>query len=484
MIFEQDEFSGILWIPNQAMRKFITLLWLLSAVTAFAQPKRLVLQNIYVVDVEKGNILSKQTVAITGDRITTITKAASFKPAANDSVVDCTGQYLIPGLWDMHTHVWAPDYFFPLFIANGVTGIRGMFEQAVFAGQWREKGNTPGTLTPRGYYAGPILDGAKPIWPGSIGITDAARGRTVVDSLKNRLHVDFIKVYSLLEKDAYYAIADEAKKQQIDFAGHVPNKITLLEAARAGQKSQEHLYGFIELASDSSDYYYQLTEGKVKDSALNTRLARREFLRRTFSEKKLAAIIKELKQYNSWICPTMTVNRGIGYMNDPAFAKDPRMTFVAPMIKSMWDPKNDFRFKNAGDDYFNGERKDYELKKRIVRALNQGGIRLLAGTDTPNPYCFPGFSLHDELQLFTECGLSPLQALQTATLNPALYFGIQKDQGTVASGKVADLLVLKDNPLQDIGNTRKIGAVILKGRFIGAGEIDGMLQKARKLAGN
>lgn len=466
------------------MRKIILLLLLLISVGSFARQKRIVLQNINIVDVEKGNILSKQTVAITGDRISSITKASAFKAAATDSVVDGTGQYLIPGLWDMHTHVWAPDYFFSLFIANGVTGIRGMFEQAVFASQWRQKGNKAGELTPRGYYAGPILDGSKPIWPGSLGIADAARGRTVVDSLKNQLKVDFIKVYSLLEKDAYYAIADEAKKQQIVFAGHVPNKITLLEAARAGQKSLEHLYGFIELASDSSDHYYKLTQGLIKDSTLATRTARREFLRRTFSEKKLAAIIKELKGYDTWICPTMTVNRGIAYMNDSSFAKDPRMVYVAPMIKNMWDPKNDFRFKSAGPEYFNGEQAEYELKKKIIRALNQGGIKLLAGTDTPNPYCYPGFSIHDELQLFTECGLTPLQALQTATLHPALYFGIQQDQGTVAAGKLADLVVLKDNPLQDIGNTRKIGAVILKGRFIGPGEMDGLLQKARKMAGN
>lgn len=124
------------------------------------------------------------------------------------------------------------------------------------------------------------------------------------------------------------------------------------------------------------------------------------------------------------------------------------------------------------------------MKKKIIRALNQGGIRLLAGTDTPNPYCFPGFSLHDELQLFTECGLTPLQALQTATLHPALYFGLQQDLGTVVTGKIADLVVLKNNPLEDIGHTRAIEAVILKGRFIGPQAVAGLLQKARKIAGN
>jgi hypothetical protein len=466
------------------MRTIILAVCLLITTGSFAQQKRLILQHINVVDVEKGKIYSDQTVAITGDRISAISKASSFKATATDSLVDCTGQYLIPGLWDMHTHVWAPDYFFSLFLGNGVTGIRGMFEQALFANQWRERGLTPGELVPRGYYAGPILDGPKPIWPGSIGITDAAQGRRVVDSLKNKLKVDFIKVYSLLEKDAFYGIAEEAKKQGIVFAGHVPNKLTLLEAVKAGQKSTEHLYGFIEAASDSSDYYYGLVQGTIKDTVLANRTARREFLRRTFNEKKLAALIKELKGYDTWVCPTMTVNRGIAYLNDSNFRQDARLAYMIPMISNMWDPKKDFRFKTAGPEYFRSELLDYELKKKIIRALHQGGIRLLAGTDTPNPFCFPGFSLHDELEIFTTCGLSPLQALQTATLNPALYFGIEKELGTVSTGKLADLLILKANPLDNIGNTRKIGAVILKGRFIGAAEVDGLLQKARKIAGN
>lgn len=466
------------------MRNYCLLPILLISLFAKAQEKRLVLHKVNIVDVEKGKLLKDQTVAIAGDRINFITKATAFKPATNDSVVDCHGQYLIPGLWDMHTHVWTPDYFFSLFIGNGVTGIRGMFEQSVAAQYWQKRGNTPGDISPRGYYAGPIVDGPKPIWPGSVAVTDAARGRKVVDSLKNQAKVDFIKVYSLLERDAYFAIADEAKKQGVVFAGHVPNKVTVLEAAKAGQKTMEHLYGFLELASDSSEYYYGLVNGTIKDSNFATRNARRELLRRTYSEKKLASIIKDLKQYDAWICPTMTVNRGIAFINDSTFRKDDRMVYVAPMIKNMWDPKNDFRLRTATPEYFRGEQVEYEMKKKIVRALHQGGIPLLAGTDTPNPFCFPGFSLHDELEIFTECGLSPLEALRTATLNPARYFGIEMDLGTVATGKLADLVLLEANPLENINNTRQVGAVVLKGRFLGPETVLGLWEKARKIAGN
>lgn len=467
------------------MRKIYFAAILFLSLLATAQEKRIVLHQINIVDVEIGTIQPAQSVVITGDRITAIGKAASFKAAAGDSLVDCKGQYLIPGLWDMHTHVWAPDYFFSLFIANGITGIRGMFEQAFTADKWRTQGLTPGELVPRGYYAGPIVDGPKPIWPGSVGVGDAARGRRVVDSLKNTLKVDFIKVYSLLEPDVFAAIADEAKKQNIVFAGHVPNKVRLLDAAKAGQKSTEHLYGFLEMASDSSDYYYSLVTGTIKDTVrYPNSLARRAMLQRTFNEKKLTDGIKALKQYDSYVCPTMTVNRGIAYINDTSFTNDPRKVYLVPMMKNMWDPKNDFRLRTAGPEFFQSQQADYALKKKVVTALHKAGIPILAGTDTPNPYCFPGFSLHDELVIFTECGLSPAEALRTATLNPARYFGIEKETGSVATGKAADLVILKANPLEQISNTRQISAVVLKGKFLGPETVSGLLQKARKIAGN
>jgi imidazolonepropionase-like amidohydrolase len=458
---------------------------LLLAVIAFSQEIRIVLQGVNIVDVEKGTILRNQSVAIKGDRIVRIGPASHFPRQVIDSVVSCSGQYLMPGLWDMHTHVWFADYYFPLFIANGVTGHRGMLETIAMASQWKKQGSTAGSLTPAGFYAGPILDGPRPTWPGSVAVSNPEQGRRAVDSLKNKLHVDFLKVYSGLSKESYYAIVEEAKKQNIPFAGHVPASMTLLECVRAGQKTTEHMMGFIEGASDSSDYYYDVMRGNIKDTLIrNNRTARRAFLARTFSEKKLASIISELKKNDSWVCPTMTVNRGIAYIKDSANLKDPRLLYAIPMIKNMWNPANDFRLRAAPDEFFENEKKEFELNKRILKMLHQGGVKILAGTDTPNPYCFPGFSLHDELQIMVESGLTPAQALQTATLNPAIFFNILNDYGTVSENKMASLVLLKDNPLQNIANTKSIQAVILRGKFIGSAEINEMLAKIRKMAGN
>lgn len=468
-----------------SMRKvLISNCLLLLLVSSFSQ-KRLVLQNLNIVDVEKGAILKNQSVVITGDRITKIGKAAAIRTGAGDTVVNADGQYLIPGLWDMHTHVWFADYYFPLFIANGVTGHRGMLETITVASQWKKQGSMTGNLIPAGFYAGPILDGPRPTWPGSVAVSTPEQGRRAVDSLKNKLQVDFIKVYSGLSKESYYAIVEEAKKQKIPFAGHVPGSMTLLECVRAGQRTTEHMMGFIETASDSSDYYYDVIRGNITDTLIkNNRTARRSLLARTFNEKKLDAIISELKKNDSWVCPTMTVLRGIAYIKDSSMIKDPRMQYALGMFKNMWNPANDFRLRNSGDEFFENERKEFELNKRILNLLHRGGVKILAGTDTPNPYCFPGFSLHDELQIMVESGLTPLQALQTATLNPAIFFNILNDYGTVSEKKLASLVLLQDNPLESIKNTTHIQAVILRGRFIDGKEINDLLAKVRKMAGN
>jgi imidazolonepropionase-like amidohydrolase len=468
-----------------SMRKIsLSVLLVGLATILFSQEKRLILQSVNIIDVEKGGVQRNQAVIIQGDRITDILPAARYQQQANDSIVNCNDQYLIPGLWDMHTHVWMAEYYFPLFTANGITGHRGMLETMMLVNQWRKQASTPGTLVPTGFYAGSILDGPKPLWPNSIAVDSPEKGRRAVDSLKNKLKVDFLKVYSGLSRESYYAIADEAKKQGIIFAGHVPTSMTLLECIRAGQKTTEHMMGFIEAASDSSEYYYNVMRGNITDTSLrNNRTYRRAFLHRTFNEKNIQAVVNELRKNDSWVCPTMTVLRGIAYIKDTAFRNDPRLQYTIPMIRNMWNPANDTRFKNLPDDYFENEKKEFELNKRIVGLLHKGGVKLLAGTDTPNPFCFPGFSLHDELQNFVDCGLTPLEALQTATLNPALFFNIQNDYGSIAKNKIASLVLLKENPLENIANTKTIHAVVLRGRFVGDAELSELLARVRKMSG-
>lgn len=464
----------------------------------------ILIRNISIIDVEKGITRPGANVLIRDSMIEKIvytdeapsrsaaatrsTSTASSRSAAAtlsaDTTIDGTKRFLIPGLWDMHTHVWSEDFIFPLLLANGVTGIRGMFEDVDASNGWKKK-MKEGTLDgPDMRLAGPIVDGPKPIWPGSVAVANGEEGRRAVDSLKNILHTDFIKVYSLLSRESYFAIADEAKKQHIPFAGHVPAVIGVLEAAKAGQKSEEHLYGFIEAASDSADYLMQIAQGQRVDSSLKDPIAKKKFLFRTYNPEKLRLLLQEMKQYDTWICPTLTVNHAIGVMNDTTLLDDPRMQYMGVFMRNMWNPNKDFRFKTFTAERFVLYRQEFTIQLQIVKAMQDAGIPLIAGTDFPNPYCYPGFSLHEELQWMVKAGLTPAQALRTATINPARYFDIQGHTGSVTEGKLASLVILDANPLDEIGNTQKIHTVILRGKIFNSEDLQALLAKVKKFVGN
>lgn len=436
----------------------------------------LVLSNANLIDVTNGNIQTGVDIYIEDGRIKSIDKVKKDYPTTI-TVVNCTGKFVIPGLWDMHTHTWNSKNFFPLLIAKGVTGIRDMFSNMDSVQYWRKQIAVGKITGPVIYASGPIVDGPMPIWPGSVALSDPAKVDRVLDSMIVRLRVDFIKVYSLLPKETYLKIAEVCDKRGIAFDGHVPNELSVLEAARAGQRSQEHLLSFIAESSDSAAYVTKVNRKEIVDPNLTDRTSIMRLQLNTFNERKLDDLIENLAKHNTWICPTLTVNRSMGNLKEPAFTNDIRTHYMMPGIASRWNPANDFRFKTMGDEYFELLRKGFSIHLKTVKKLHASGIKLLAGTDYPNPYCFPGFSLHDELELMVKAGLTPLAALQTATLNPALFFRITKDYGTVAQGKVANLLLLAKNPLEDIGNTKAIEAVLINGKFIAKNELETMLKK-------
>lgn len=454
---------------------------MLSALCTAAQ-KTIVIKDVNIVDVEKGIVLANRHVTIQGNKISSISRGAVPKA---DSIIDGKNQFLIPGLWDMHTHVFNADLIFPLLIANGVTGIRGMAEDMNTVHTWRQQISAGTRTGPQIFAAGPLVDGPQPTWPNSVIVKTEGEAGQVVDSLRTKLRVDFVKVYSSLTPAVYRAIAAACRMKGIVFAGHVPNAVTVLEAGRAGQKTQEHLYGFIEAASDSADHWYAHQRGTIKDSNFSTRGARKAFLYRTYNPKNLDKVLEELKKTDTWICPTLAVNRGIGYITDTSLLNDERMRYVGAFMRSFWNPYNDARFKNLKPADFENFRKDYVLRMAMIKKIYEAGIPLLAGTDFPNPHCYPGFSLHDEMALMVEAGLSPAAALKTATYNPAAYFGIEKTAGTVAVGKEADLVLLAANPLQSISATKQINLVLLNGRVFSKQALETMKEGvAKQLAVN
>jgi hypothetical protein len=462
------------------MKKNILLIGLLFFISSAVAQKTFLIKNVHIVDVEKGILLKNTDVLISGNTITNINTGKNKTTIKYDSAIEGNNRYLIPGLWDMHTHTWSEEQIFPLLIANGVTGIRGMFDDMSNVKRWRKKINDGEITGPVLKVSGPIVDGPKPIWPGSVAIKDTVQARRTVDSLKNKLQTDFVKVYSLLSRENYFAIADEANKQKIPFAGHVPNVVTVLEAAKAGQKSQEHLYGFLEAASDSADYLMAIAQGKMTDTTFKG-AKRKAFILQTYNPKKLQALLQQLKAYDSWICPTLTVNRGIAYMNDSTLLNHPNMQYLGVFYRNFWDPAKDFRFKTWTSETFDLYRKEFEIKLQVVKAMHDAGIRLLAGTDYPNPHCYPGFGIHEELEWMVKAGLTPAQALRTATINPAIYFNMEKQMGTIAEGKTANLVLLDANPLENISNTQKINTVVVNGKFLIKSDLDALLEKVKKM---
>jgi len=454
------------------MKSRIALILLLPALllaqsNGNRQPAPLVLAHVTIIDVTGGPSKPDMTVVIRGDRISEIGKAGEITAPPDATVVDASGKFLIPGLWDMHVHWYQRDSF-TLFTANGITGIREMFGNSDLL-RWRDE-IAKGSLTgPRMIVASPIIDGPQPVWPNSIAVSNEDEGRKAVRKVKE-WGADFVKVYSLLPRDAYFGIADESKRQGISFVGHVPFTVSAVEASDAGQKSIEHLTGVL-LACSYNETELRNEIAKARAPGARSRAAGADLLG-TFSDRKAKDLFARFVKNQTWQTPTLTVLRSNAYLGDQNFRNDARLKYVPRPMRERWGQ----RIANRNDnDYV---KRVFKKEVEIVGAMQRAGVPLLAGTDTGNPFCFPGFSLHDELALMVIGGLTPVEALRAATLNPAKFLGLDKTLGTIEPGKIADLVLLDADPLADIRNTQRINAVISNGRLFDRKALNKMLERA------
>ncbi len=423
---------------------------------AFPQDEPVAIADVTIVDVRAGELVAGQTVVVRGERIEAAGPSAEVGVPANARRVDGAGGFLIPGLWDMHVHMTAAARFGELYVANGVTGVRDMFTmgnvgftKGLFRGE---------RVGPRVVAAGRIVDGEDPYWPGSLEAKGAEEGRAAVATLRED-GADFVKVYSKLSRESYFAIAAEAKRLGMPFCGHVPDTVRASEASDAGQKSIEHLTGIQAGCSNREDELLRM-------SRATTKLHDRWILaQESFDEERAQDLFAMLAANRTWQCPTLVVLRSVSHMDDPEFCADERMKYLPAFWASMWKPENDIRFKVYEDEDWVTARKTYARSLELVSAMREAGVPFLAGTDVANPYTFPGFSLHDELELLVSCGFTSAEALRTATWNPAVYFEREDELGSVEPGKLADLVLLEANPLQEIGNTRRIRAVVANGQL-------------------
>lgn len=404
---------------------------LLSAVasTLHTQPSRalqprLAIVNVAVIDATGSAIQYHKTVLVAGNHIDAIVDAKGHLP--NETrIIRGDGRFLIPGLWDMHVHLSEGDL--PILVAYGVTGVRDMGNVLANIDVWRGKIAAGGLVGPRIFRVGPILNGIE-YGPVQLAIENESQARTAVRVLK-KVGVDAIKVHGAISRDAYFALAAEAKRQSIPFVGHVPKSVTPAEASNASQASIEHMQTMFESQSPPEPG----------------------------SEQQLFALF---------------ATNGTAY--DP--------TLVA--YRGSMESKNiDPELLRKYPDIIAGRKKFFVRFLELVGMMNREHVILLAGTDLSSKYKWlsPGASLHDELELLVDAGLSPMQALQTATRNPGQFLHI--DAGTIEVGKRADLVLLDANPLDDIHNLRQIRAVVLDGELLARSRLDSLRRHWSPLRG-
>jgi imidazolonepropionase-like amidohydrolase len=432
--------------------------------------------NVTIIDTTGGPPQLHRTVTVRKGVIADIRDSTLPKHKERGVEVNGTGKYLIPGLWDMHVHMVFGDWFprgkevtLPLFIANGITGVRDMGGELEVLQQWRKEISAGTLIGPRIVMSGPMLDGPQPRFPSSIAIKTPEDGRRAVDDLKQR-GADFIKLQSLIPREAVFAIADEAKKQGITFVGHVPDSVRASEMSNAGQKSFEHLIGIFEGSSPLEDEF--LKGGKTEGKFLST-----------YDPKRAEALFALLAKNQTWQCPTLVWERGGNLLEMNDLAHDPLAKYVPAYWKDVtWKRFTNEIMRDNTDDLLT-RRRFVEKELEVVKAMHKAGIPFLAGTDTPPGVAvFPGFSLHQELERFVAAGFTPLEALQTATLNPAKFLGMEDRLGSIEKGKLADVVLLDANPLEDIRNTQKIAGVVVNGRYLSRADLDKMLAGVEQAA--
>ena len=420
--------------------------------------------NVNVVDVKTGEILKNKTVAIDSNRISAI---YGNEIISSDStiVIDGKGKYLIPGLWDMHAHYkWNHIDTEPLIIANGITGVREMWGDMPEYVKVPKNKPQEGVVSPDIYFAADFIDGNPPAFPGSLIVTNSEEAVVAVNNQIAK-KVDFLKVYSMLTEEAFMSIAKEAKKRNIPFAGHIPSTVSIYTAIEAGMASSEHLNGFLEGC---------IPQNKNE----NPPKSMEEFISR-FSEKRFDSLCSVLAKSNMWLCPTLVVNRANCHLNDTTFTNDNRKSYLPGYVIEIWNQRLNSFTKSGMDNFTKSARIRYLFELSLIGKMNEKGVKLLAGTDCPNPYVFPGFSLHDELSLMVKGGMPSLDVLRSSTINPAIFMNKKADFGSVEVGKVASLVLLNKNPLENIENTKTIETVIVRGKVYSRKTLDLMLEQAK-----
>jgi imidazolonepropionase-like amidohydrolase/ketosteroid isomerase-like protein len=435
--------AGIYRAPAKLL---ILFFFLVPPVDAQKKISAVAFHNVTLIDMTGAKPRPKMTVVVVGNRISAIGKTGTLRLPKNAQVIDGTGKFLIPGLWDMHVHLTkAGKNTLPLFVANGITSVRDMGGDYIQLLQWRKEAANGTLLSPRIKTPGALLESAEnvarmkregtvePVDKYRIGIGTPEEARRAVD-LMATLGVDFIKFRTVASPEVYKEIAEESKAKRLMFVGHqFGSPESMIDS---GQKSIEH-YIFPPVITNPkhAEIYSRMVENGVH--VVTTMVV---------ADKSLFVSYDDAKKI----------------VEDTKGKIDFRRKYLSGYLIEDWKEQLEEKKQPSPVDYA-------KLKEVLIKdfqEMHKAGVRLMPGTDVATLLIYPGYSLHDELQLLVnEVGLTPMEALVSATRYPAEFFGIEKSLGTIEKGKIADLVLLDANPLDDIGSTRQITAVVLGGKY-------------------
>jgi imidazolonepropionase-like amidohydrolase len=476
-------------------RTFLLLSVILSACSCSSHPPpSLAITHVTIIDATGAAPQSDMTVFLADEQIAAIGLSNSVSIPRKTKTFDATGKFLIPGLVDMHVHLTGAgeptgsrEFILPLLLANGITTARDMGGDLDSLLKLRHEIEHGQLQAPRIFFAGPYLDGNPPFFQPSLVVTNSAEATKDVHSLMSR-GADFIKVQSNLSRDAYFAIAEVCRREHLTFVGHVPDRVTASEASDAGQRSIEHLTGVLRACSSDEPLLIrkQFAAGPKKGTKAQSRdreLSWQRELLESYSDKQAAELIAKFMSNQTWQVPTLILLRNDAFPTpetDPSH--DPRRKYIPLQVLANWQKGVKDRDRGATPLLFSLRTSLMQASLHIVGKMKAAGVPIMAGTDTTAPFVFPGSSLHEEIALLVQAGLTPMQALQAATKLPAEFLGKLQTQGTIEQGKIADLVLLDANPLDDIHNTQKIRAVILRGKLLDRSFLDEVLAKEEEFA--
>ncbi|MBD8497377.1 amidohydrolase family protein [Paenibacillus arenosi] len=425
-----------------------------------------VIEDVTIVDVKSGELIPNQSIVIENNRIARIDSKEFVPIPEGAKVYPAVGQYVIPGLWDMHVHL--NDQYetaFPLLLANGVTGLRDMGAGADDI-QGRHNLLAKGVLAPRIMHPGSILD-TNPPWYREPNVRTEQEAREAVQAMKGH-GASFIKPYAHIPESILLHIMDEANKQGIHVSGHLPMGVRAEDASNLGLKSIEHLIGMFLATSDQEEkvradarkttYYYEFMESDIEAA-------------KHYDEAKADRLFALLKKNETWQVPTLALTYYTGQAG-----LDSSIIYVPEKVQKEWIKHTDqldhpSRISKIFMDY-------HPISLELIGNMHRAGVPIMAGTDSqfdlPKPLY--GFAIHKELQLFVEAGLTPHEALQTATLHPAQYMNREDELGSIEVGKLADMVLLRNNPLERIEHTQQISAVVLDGNVMEYSQLKQMMK--------